>query len=324
MAKKPMKFKRYEGGGEVSGEVNPKEAADKEAGLKASRGEDVGFFKRLRMGNIDDPSSEAYKRFGAGRGRAASAAEEDRPKPVPRPPAKPNPIFAAGEAQGKRQPSGDASVAEDYSGARTKPIVTTSEKKPAASKPASKPAEAKPKMEAVSKSSYDGPLRGMRSDMRSSGADKRGETDMSNYKPRRSSGSSSTDGRGETDMSNYKPRRSSGSPSTDTRGETDMSKYVPRDSFAKKLRIQERAMQAANAAPAGSEYTSTEDFMGIADMAKNSKYNESDRQEGGVRGEGGYKRGGKVKKYASGGMVSAASKRADGIASKGKTRCKIC
>ena len=57
MAKKPMKFKRYDEGGEV---------ADKEKGLKASEGEDVGFFQRLRMGNIDDPSSEAYKRFGAG------------------------------------------------------------------------------------------------------------------------------------------------------------------------------------------------------------------------------------------------------------------
>lgn len=44
---------------------------DKEAGLKASKGEDVGFFesfKRLGMGNIDDSKSEAYKRFGAGRG----------------------------------------------------------------------------------------------------------------------------------------------------------------------------------------------------------------------------------------------------------------
>ena len=36
------------------------------------------------------------------------------------------------------------------------------------------------------------------------------------------------------------------------------------------------------------------------------------------------KRGGAVKKYASGGMVSSASRRADGIATKGKTRCKIC
>jgi hypothetical protein len=161
----------------------------------------------------------------------------------------------------------------------------------------------------------------------SSSTDGRGETDMSNYKPRRSSGSSSTDGRGETDRSNYKQRRSSGSSSTDTRGETDMSKYVTRDSFAKKLRIQERAMQAANAAPAGSEYTSTEDFMGIADMAKNSKYNESDRQEGGVRGESGYKRGGKVKSMSSGGSTSktpSASRRADGIAQRGKTKGRMC
>jgi len=37
--------------------------------------------------------------------------------------------------------------------------------------------------------------------------------------------------------------------------------------------------------------------------------------------EAGMKRGGKVKKMASGGMT--ASKRADGIASRGKTRCKM-
>jgi hypothetical protein len=301
MAKKPMKFKRYEGGGEVE------ESAAKQRGLDISNKEKpVGFFERIRMGNIDDPSSEAYKRFGAGRGRAAPAAEEDRPRPVPRPPAKPNPIFAAGKEQGKRQPSGDASVAEDYSGARTKPIITTAEKKPAASKPASKPAEAKPKMEAVSKSSYDGPLRGMRSDMRSSGADKRGETDMSNYKPRRSSGSSSTDGRGETDMSNYKPRRSSGSPSTDTRGETDMSNYKPRRS---------------SDAPDMSNYTPRRTPGPLSDVRRpgtNVNYENDDTSDMSFR------KGGKVKKYASGGMVSAASKRADGIASKGKTRCKIC
>ena len=36
------------------------------------------------------------------------------------------------------------------------------------------------------------------------------------------------------------------------------------------------------------------------------------------------KKGGAVKKMASGGKVSSASKRADGIATKGKTRGKIC
>ena len=37
-----------------------------------------------------------------------------------------------------------------------------------------------------------------------------------------------------------------------------------------------------------------------------------------------FKRGGAVKGYASGGMTSSASKRADGIATKGKTRGKMC
>jgi hypothetical protein len=37
-----------------------------------------------------------------------------------------------------------------------------------------------------------------------------------------------------------------------------------------------------------------------------------------------YKKGGKTKKMAKGGMTSSASSRADGIASKGKTRGKIC
>jgi len=38
----------------------------------------------------------------------------------------------------------------------------------------------------------------------------------------------------------------------------------------------------------------------------------------------GMKKGGTVKKMASGGMASSASKRADGIATKGKTRGKMC
>jgi hypothetical protein len=40
--------------------------------------------------------------------------------------------------------------------------------------------------------------------------------------------------------------------------------------------------------------------------------------------ESAMKRGGTVKKYAAGGSVSSASKRADGIAQRGKTRGKMC
>lgn len=84
------KPRRFEGGGEIlPKEVDSQEAADKAAGLKASKDEDVGFFGRLRMGNIDDPSSEAYKRFGAGRGRAERVPVEDiKPAPVVRETAK--------------------------------------------------------------------------------------------------------------------------------------------------------------------------------------------------------------------------------------------
>jgi hypothetical protein len=85
---------------------------------------------RITAGNIDDPKSEAYKKYGAGRDAVKAdvpvpAAPVEKPKPqvVANPPAKPNPIFAAAEAQGKRQLSGDASVAEDNSGPRTKPVV---------------------------------------------------------------------------------------------------------------------------------------------------------------------------------------------------------
>jgi hypothetical protein len=62
------KTKRFQDGGS---------AEDKKRGLGASKDDKVGFFERLRMGNIDDPSSEAFKRFGAGRGKAETAKEKE-------------------------------------------------------------------------------------------------------------------------------------------------------------------------------------------------------------------------------------------------------
>ena len=66
MKKMMKKAKRYQEGGE---------AEDKKRGLKASEGEKIGFLERIRMGNIDDPTSEAYKRLGAGRGRSTPAPD---------------------------------------------------------------------------------------------------------------------------------------------------------------------------------------------------------------------------------------------------------
>jgi hypothetical protein len=75
------------------------DAADKAAGLASTKGQDVGL-KRLFMGNIDKPDSEAGQQFGAGRARLDSMpAAPDRKesmknmsgfetpvRPTPRPP----------------------------------------------------------------------------------------------------------------------------------------------------------------------------------------------------------------------------------------------
>lgn len=129
------------------------ESEDKARGLESSKGDKVGFLERLRMGNIDDEGSEAYRRFGAGRAKAdrdiaseaaaMRAVDEARASATPfkesvKEPAKDSDmerLLAAGAAQGMRKDTGDASVAEMYSGPRTKPIERTP---PAKTKPAPK------------------------------------------------------------------------------------------------------------------------------------------------------------------------------------------
>ena len=66
----------------------------------------------------------------------------------------------------------------------------------------------------------------------------------------------------------------------------------------------EAAMQEANVSPT----TRAEYDVGISNVPRRNSY---------------YKKGGSVKKMASGGMASSASKRADGIATRGKTNCKM-
>jgi hypothetical protein len=55
---------------------------------------------------------------------------------------------------------------------------------------------------------------------------------------------------------------------------------------------------------------------GMPDLTGDGKVTRADV----LKGRGVFKRGGNVKKYASGGSVSSASKRADGCAVKGKTK----
>jgi len=161
MATKKKKFKRYDEGGPVD------EATAKQSGLDiSSKEKPMGFFERLRAGNIDDPSSEAYKRLGAGRGRATPATTaETKPQIVARIPPKPreltpneqsgymqNLISSGSDIVGRPQDEGyrpnagtaseramlegafDSDKITENTGPRTKPIVTTPVK-PVVSKP---------------------------------------------------------------------------------------------------------------------------------------------------------------------------------------------
>jgi hypothetical protein len=70
-------------------------------------------------------------------------------------------------------------------------------------------------------------------------------------------------------------------------------------------------------------YQRFSDFAGMPDEAFRAA-RERARKQNLEREEGAYfKKGGSVKKYAGGGSVSSASKRADGCAMKGKTRGKF-
>lgn len=128
-------------GGMVRGYADGGEVDDKAAGLAASANEKVGFFERMRMGNIDEEGSEAYNRFGAGRAKAdrdmaseaaaMKAVDDARSKEV---------ASAASEAK----PSADDSGAFYEAGSGTMSDSKPDAPKPQASKPAPKRVASKP------------------------------------------------------------------------------------------------------------------------------------------------------------------------------------
>jgi hypothetical protein len=371
MARKPMRFKRYDEGGDVE------ESKAKQRGLEMSNKEaPVGFLERFRMGNIDDPSSEAYKRFGAGRGRLEAPAKKEesaptraiKPTPVARPSMKPNPIFAAGEEQGKRQPSGDASVAEYYASKPSAPKLQSGDAsvaeyyaskpdapKPAASKPdapkpaASKPAASKP---AASKPAASKPAASKPSD---SGASSSTKSDASQIP---GSSAKAPQGGEKIDSSETERNINAALTATGLGGAAGLfykGKKMYDASKAAKQALSSTKRLERPGTVAGKDFV-VRDYEGAAKTAskgvpkkqlsykkdsdvtdvtpKKSSSSAKEMGEKNLRERGNkylfgddapaMKRGGAVKKYASGGSVSSASSRADGIASKGKTRGRIC
>jgi hypothetical protein len=235
------KAKRYQSGGKTEEDY-------KREGLASSKGDKVGFFERLRMGNIDSPGSEAYYKFGAGR---AKMAEEAR-TPVPE-------------------------MSSDYSGRSARsPERTTESSMTSDYMPSRKPV-----------------------DIGFGGAEEEESRKITDY----IRSSPKEDSVTETVKEEVKPK--------------PKAKPKPRKRVSQSFGVDEAGMaERSKAAKSDSPYGKSERLkalMGTFSPERSTKrYAESTPY---ARSKMGMK---------SGGKVSSASKRADGIAQKGKTRGRIC
>lgn len=233
------KTKRYQDGGKTEDQY-------KKEGLESSKDEKVGFFERLRMGNIDNPSSEAYRRFGAGR---AKMAEEAR-TPVPE-------------------------MSSDYSGRGTK------------SQSSSGSSEMMPRTKV---SASDIGFTGGGEDV----------TNESSYMPR---STYKMEDIGDATNDDIKPK---------PKPKPKPRKRVSQSFGVDEAGMEERSKAAKSDTPYGKSKT-LKALMGTFSPERSSKrYAESTPY---ARSKMGMK---------SGGKVSSASSRADGIAQRGKTKGRIC
>jgi hypothetical protein len=313
------KIKRFQEGGMSEDE-------DKAAGLEASRDDKVGFLERLRMGNIDDSSSEAYKRFGAGRGRAARVPVEDRVgTPVEEIRARETPAPAAsspsmtisdammgrGRAEGMRTGSGDASVAES-TGPRTKPIEASA--RPATTSPvavrSSSSAAPIPKMISMNEMTSRRMAGGDRGG-REAGLPKSGVAAIPTGGSTRVEGGEKVEPMSDTERNINNILAATGAGAglgMLYKGKKMLDARKAAKAAAKTAAERTRDLTAGQAK---TKFTSQS-------KAPSKRTKKLDDSEVGVE----FKRGGRAMK--SGGAVNPASKRADGIATRGKTRCKIC
>ena len=272
---KKRAFKKYQDGGMTNlgamsrnppSETDIEEDEYKKKGLGISdKDPRVGFFERLRMGNIDNPKSEAYKRFGAGRGRAA-AVPQSAPPNVSTP-------FTQG-VNVTPQPGLDV-----------------------ASKATSMPIGLQRAMEGAGEPSQNVPIK-------------------------------------------EKPVVTPRKKTTSTQTKKDVAKPAKK-SVIDTLKEKKAILLRQDVKPTGKEPLLTRVGKAISGTMKNAgkstvktsaekmkenirRIEERRKKEKAEEIGYGIKKGGAVKKYASGGSVGKASNRADGIAMRGKTRGKIC
>jgi hypothetical protein len=367
---------------------SPEEAARKEAGLEATKGQSSGFFGlgRFLEGDIDNPKSEAYK-YGAGyksrnlapvedrtpvpvgRNRSRSEAEDDagyvsdntyvpsespetadgrvtkqeaaaarvnptgpvesENKPPKKPPvktevkktvvpAKPT-LNYSNEGRNAKAPASSGTSRTTIPYSKTQPFYEGKSKQPAEYNPEITPAERArlKKMEseqALETSTPEALIVG--SGGIAAGAGLKG---LFNLAKGAVSKLGSRGAQGSSRLNEYVQPLLPGSKET-ARRLTGPEEAVA-DVVAKRLSVS-RPAASDNVKEAARKLSERDQ------RAKNAKTRDvvSDRSSWSAGREGalGNKKGGRIKAYASGGSVSSASSRGDGIAQRGKTRGKMC
>ena len=312
------------------------EAADKAAGLEESNKEKpVGFFERMRMGNIDDPKSEAYKRFGAGRGIASRAAKVPVEDAVAVP-VKSSPTKAA-EIEGEKISEGERvsmALADKPSRASSSGMGATPSPSPKRAAPVARPAARAPATSPAA--TPTAPVKSMGGSGRSGGVGGASVDELEEYAASRrkmaepvvaAAGAGRSTGVGGASAGEEETYRRKKSIDEAMKGPTEKEIEKGMEAAAQMLgggaslkAIRALAIKLANRA----KYTTT--------PSATPQLGYEPLKIGTEPLKLGMKKGGNVKKpmkkpvakYASGGSVSSAARRGDGIATKGKTRGKMC
>jgi hypothetical protein len=290
---KKRKVKRYQEGGETE---------LKQRGLDLSKDDKVGFVERLKMGNIDDPRSEAYRRFGAGRAKMEIEAKT----PVPemgsdysgrnmKSPEVENTTEDRGDSS--YAPKGRMSAADiGFTGDDAEPSTLTKNKiqREAERKAAQRRAAVRQKAEAD---------RAAKAADQTKAAREMGE----GYK------------KSAYDTEKQRQARMAKEQALET--------VSPESSLIGGLGLRAMKMLAQGLAgrQAAKEAAQTMGRRMEKDITPRPPQLTNEPLKIGRESlKLGMKKGGAVKKMASGGSVSSASKRADGIAQRGKTKGRIC
>ena len=323
MKKKPMKTKRYDEGDLVESDFKKK-------GLESSKDDRVGFLERLRMGNIDSPKSEAYRRYGAGRGRTdADIASRMQDRAVNA--AAPNQDISR---MGRSVPDGQ--VSSPFLMGRV-PMGGSSEapaEAPAESMIRNLPGNQTGKMSVVNREDAPSRVAKVTKKARSLPQNKKASGYQIDEEGPAQIGSQNTFNMDKA----FKGKKEEGSLAPLAMG--SLAALLGAGALSQQLRSGDKKALAAqalkNKAKSGTSLKAPGFGMDMNDPSSMNLGSDLDpkmtmKRNPRLSGDMDYKKGGKIKaktkpmqKFASGGSVSSASKRGDGIAQKGKTKGRIC